>query len=280
MADIGLSWRDQLNRARQVVLQQEKRREVEKRLARERNEEALTARLKEDTPEAISHRMTELRQRFDHAARKLYPLPQLDEMQRDIEDLGDLLRFYVDCIKSFPKVFSPAHRQTFATVLSDIEGLANGLKRQLAQWEKVKELLDKTRFRPRQGEDDATLVAIAKEFSERAHDVTLSIPGDYFSREGDNFWTVDCGGKTLGYMKYWPAEDVVTFAVAQTDDVNFNKFLRGLLYRFGADGPMSKPLAAIRVKITFPKEAKFFADLGFIRTETQGPSDWIYSREL
>jgi hypothetical protein len=280
MSDSGLSWRDQLARVRQAVLVQEKRREVEKRLEQERNEEALTARLKEDTPEALSQRMSSLRQNFDHAARKLYPLPLLEQMQQDITDMRDQLHFYVDCMKSFPKVFSPAHRQALPALLDDVSGLIKGLDRQIAQWQTVKQALDKTRFRPRVSEDDAKLVAIAKDFSQRAHDVQLSIPGDYFSREGGNFWTADYDGSVLGYVKYWVNDGVVTFAFTTLDEVNYNKLVRALLYRFGAEGPMAKPLPGIRVKITFPKEAKFFSDLGFIRTETKGPSEWIYTREL
>lgn len=280
MAESGLGWRDQLTRVRSVVLEQEKRREVEKRLEQERNEGRLTERLKQDTPEALSHRLNDIKQRFDHVSRKLYPLPQLEAMSQEITDLRDLLAFYVDCMKSFGKVFNQSHRTMFPSLLSDVEGVVKGLERQIKQWTEIKPLLDKTQFRARKQEDDGPLVAITKEFSERAHDVTLSIPGDYFARENQNFWTIDTDGKVMGYMKYWAREDVVTFALAQPAEVNFNKFLRGLLHKFGAECPMGKPLAALRVKITFPREAKFFADLGFIRTETKGPSEWIYQREL
>lgn len=280
MSDSGLSWRDQLTQVRQRVLDQEKRREVEKRLERERNEEALTIRLKEDTPEALSQRMTALRQKFDAAARKFYPLPLLEEMRQNISDMSDLLNFYVDCIKSFPKVFSQGHRQAFPGLQDEASTLTKNIDKQLGQWQAVKVVLDKTQFRPRASDDDPKLVTLTKEFSERAHDVTLSIPGDYFGREGENFWVADYDGKVLGYVKYWANEGVVTFAFSPIEEVNYNKMLRGLLYRFGAQGPMPKPLAAIRVKITYPKEVKFFSDLGFVRSETKGPSEWIYSREL
>jgi len=280
MAESGLSWRDQLSRVRNVVVEQEKRREVEKRLERERNEGRLTERLKEDTPKALSHRLTELKQRFDHAARKLFPLPQIQAMSQEIIDLHDLLAFYVDCMRSFTKVFNQSHRSMFPSLLNDVKGVMKGMERQLKQWGAIKPILDNTQFRPRTSDDDAILVTIAKEFSQRAHDVPLSIPADYFSRENRDFWTIESEGKAIGYVKFWPRDEVVTFAVAQPNDINVNKFLRGLLYKFGAEGPLPKPQTAIRVKITFPREAKFFSDLGFIRTETKGPSEWIYTREL
>ena len=77
-----LSWRDQLTKVRDQVVEQEKRREIEKRLERERNEETLGRRLKSDTPEALAARFGEIRRAFDRDARKCYPLPQLESALR------------------------------------------------------------------------------------------------------------------------------------------------------------------------------------------------------
>ena len=278
--DEGLSWRDQLSKVRGKVVELEKRREVEKRLERERNEEALARRLKQDTPEALAQRFSESHRNFDYNARRFYPLPQLEKVSEEITEFADLLNFYTDCIKSFPRVFSPAHKAAFASLLADIAELRRGLDRQLGQWREIKAALDALQFRRRKPSDDAALVAAAKSFSDRAHKVPLSIPSDFFSRETDNFWVADCQGTPTGYMKYWPQEKVLTFALECGEKVNFTKYVRGVLYKFCAQGPLSEPLPVARVRIGFVREVKFFTDMGFVRAETKGPTDWIYQREV
>lgn len=278
--DEGLSWKAQLGQVRSRVEEMEERRATEKRLQRERNEQALTVRLKEDTPEALKHRFGEIRQRADRAARKFYPLPHLEKAIAEIGDFGDLVRFYADCIKSFPKVFAPNHKPTFASLLAEIGTLQRGLERQLKQWRDVNTVMEKVTFRAREGGDNAALVAVAKAFSEHAHSVPLSIPGDYFAHEKNDFWVADCEGAALGYVKYWPTEKVVAFALSPDVEVNFNKFVRGILYSFCARGPLSEPMPAVRVRVGYVREVRFFTDIGFVREETMGPSDWIYHREL
>lgn len=275
-----LSWRDQLTKVRDHVVEREKRREVEKRLERERNEEALSRRLKEDTPEALAARFGEIRRAFDRDARKCYPLPQLEEALAALTNFGDLLRFYNDCMKQFPKVFTPAHKTAIPAQLRELAETQQGLDRQLTQWREVKAALDRVQFRPRKPSDDAPLVAVAKLFSNRAHKVSLSLPNDYFSRENANFWVAELDGKAIGYVKYVPADQALSFAVEPGDKVNFNRFVRALLWKFCTQGPLPQPLPQARVRIAFVREVKFFTDMGFVRAEVKGPSDWIYQREV
>ncbi len=63
--------------------------------------------------------------------------------------------------------------------------------------------------------------------------------------------------------------------------VNFNKFVRGLLHKFHANKEIfPTPSPAVRVRVGYVRETKFFTDIGFVRSETLGPSDWIYQRGL
>jgi hypothetical protein len=275
-----LSWRDQLTKVRDHVVEQEKRRQIEKRLEQERNEEALGRRLKQDTPEALAARFGDIRRAFDRDARKFYPLPQLEEALTALTDYGDLLRFYNDCIKQFPKVFTAAHKTGIPALLKELGELQQGLDRQLAQWREVKTALDGVQFRARKPSDDAPLVAVAKSFSDRAHKVGLSLPNDYFSRENTNFWVAQLDAKPIGYVKYIAADQVLNFAIEPGDKVNFNKFIRALLWKFCSQGPLPKPLTHARVRVAFVREVKFFTDMGFVRAEVMGPSDWIYQREI
>jgi hypothetical protein len=286
MAAGELSWRDQLTKVRDHVVEQEKRREIEKRLEQERNEEALGRRLKQDTPEALAARFGDIRRAFDRDARKFYPLPQLEEALQSLTDFGDLIRFYDDCIKQFPKVFTPAHKTGIPAILREMTELQQGLDRQLAQWREVKTALEQVQFRARKPSDDAPLVAVAKSFSDRAHKVGLSLPNDYFSRENTNFWVAELGGKPIGYVKYMAADQALNFAIEPSaggqasEKVNFNKFIRAILWKFCSQGPLPTPLPQARVRVAFVREVKFFTDMGFVRAEVMGPSDWIYQREI
>ena len=275
-----LSWRDQLTQVRDHVVEQEKRREIDKRLEQERNEEALGRRLKQDTPEALAARFGDIRRAFDRDARKFYPLPQLEEALKALTDFGDLLRFYNDCMKQFPKVFTPAHKTGIPALLRDLGELQQGLDRQLAQWREVKTGLDHVQFRARKPSDDAPLVTVAKTFSDRAHKVGLSLPNDYFSRENTNFWVAEMEGKPIGYVKYMPADQALNFAIEPGEKINFSKFIRALLWKFCSQGPLPQPLPHARVRVAFVREVKFFTDMGFVRAEVKGPSDWINQREI
>jgi hypothetical protein len=177
-------------------------------------------------------------------------------------------------------VFTPQHKTTFAALLAELAELQRGLDRQLGQWREVKTLADTVAFRPRQPADDASLVAVAKKFNDRAHKVPLSIPGDFFSREKENFWVVEMQGAVVGHLKYAPTEKTLSFAIDPGEKGNFGKFIRGVLYKFCTQGPLPQQLTSVRVRVAFVREVKFFTDMGFVRAETKGPTDWIYQRDL
>jgi len=278
--DEGLSWRDQLKQVRTRVVTLEQRREADKRLQRERNEESLRARLKEDTPEVLAQKLNEVRRLSDRAARRFYPLPHVQKVLKDIGEFGDLLRFYSECMKPFGRVFTTNHKTTITKLLGELGNLQRGLDRQLGQWRELHTIMEKTSFRPRQASDNAPLVAAAKAFSERAHNIPLSIPGDFFAYENESFWVADCEGEVLGYVRYRPDDKAVTFALTPGTQVNFKKFVRGLLHKFHTAGPLPDKMDAVRVRIGYVREVKFFTDMGFVRAETKGQSDWIYQRQL
>ena len=280
IGDEGLSWREQLGRVRGHVVELQERRASDKRLERERNEQSLKRRLKEDTPDALNQTFNDIRRRSDRAARKFFPPQHIEAVLSDLSEFGDLLRFYADCMKSLAKVFSPAHKTTITSLLGDLGSLQRGLDRQLGQWRTVTSVTDKMVFRARQPSDDADLVAVAKAFSDRAHGVTLSIPNDFFAHENENFWVAECDGNALGYVKYWVEDKVVTFALFPPEKINFNKLVRGALYKFFMAGPAPEKMTAVRVRVGYVREVKFFTDIGFVRVQTKGPSDWLYEREL
>lgn len=276
----GLGWLSQLTKVREQVVSMEKRRETERRLERERNEQALGKRLKDDTAAALTARFADIHKRFDRDARKLYPLPFLEGVEKDVKDLNELLVFYEDCMKQFAKVFTPEHKTAIPSLIAQIKEMQAGLERQLGLWHEVKTATDTLTFRPRKPGDDPALVAASKAFSERAHKVALSIPGDIFAREGENFWVAEAAGAVVGHVKFYPADKTMSFAVVPAGTVNFTKFVRAALYKFCAQGPLPQPLTAVRVLVVFGREAKFFTDMGFVRAETKGPAEWVYQRDV
>jgi len=278
--DEALSWKAALGKVRNRVVTMEERRTREKKLERQRNESSLKEQLASDTAEALSARFADIRKRFDRGVRKFFPLKHIETVRQEIGELCDLLQFYKDCMKQFSKVFTPAHKTTIPNLLREIEDLNRGLDRQIRQWQKVADVTGPTGFRPRESADDAALVEVAKAFSMRAHKVPLSIPGDYFAHEDEDFWVAEAEGNVLGYVKFFPEEKVVTFALVPAVETNFKKFIRAILYRFLAEGPLPEKMDAARVRISYVREVKFFTDMGFVRTEVKGPSDWIYQREI
>jgi len=278
--DAQLSWKEQLNRLRGRVAELEKQREIRKRVQREQSEKALQKRLKRDTAEALTARFKALRERFEHDARKFYPAPSLKTIASELGEFKDLLQFYAEGLRQYPGVFTANHRSTVPRLLKAVDGLDKNLQRQLRQWSAVGAFVEDIRFRPRTAEDDPALVAVAKAFSERAHQVALSIPDDYFAHEAENFWTVERRGSVLGYVKFFPDLETVTFALAEPAKLNYIKFIRGVLHRFYTEGPLPVKPQRIRVRLSYHREVKFFTDLGFVRTAVRGPSDWIYERAL
>ena len=225
-------------------------------------------------------RFTELRRRFDKAARKFFPLPHIEQAAEEIREFGDLLRFYADCMKSFSRVFTQRHRTAIKSLLGELGTLQRGLDRQLKQWGGVNGVMEKLKFRPRAPEDDPALVTVAKGFSERAHKVPLRIPGDFFAHETNDFWVVESEGDVLGYVKYWRSDKSLSLALSAPEQVNFSKFVRGVVHKFCAGGAHGERVDMVRVRVGYVREVRFFTDMGFVRGETLGPSDWIYQREL
>lgn len=276
----GLGWMGQLTKVRDQVVEMEKRRETERKLERERNEQALGKRLKDDTAAALTSRFAEIHKRFDRDARKFYPLPFLESVEKDLNDLNELLVFYEDCMKQFAKVFTPEHKTAIPSLIAQIKDMHVGLERQLGQWREVKTASEPVTFRPRKSGDDPALVAASKSFSDRAHKVALSIPGDFFARESDHFWVAEVAGAVVGYVKFFPGDKTMNFALAPAGTVNFTKFVRAALYKFCVEGPLPQPLTAVRIHVAFGREAKFFTDMGFVRAETKGPAEWVYQRDV
>jgi len=276
--DSQLTWKQQLDRLRDRVVELEKQREIRKRVQREQSEKALQKRLKEDTAEVLTARFKTLRERFEHDARKFYPVPWLKQISSELEEFRDLLNFYAEGLRQYPNVFTANHKVTIPRLLREAEDMGKSLQRQLRQWAAVGDFVEDVRFRPRKPQDDPVLVAVAKAFSERAHQMELTIPGDYFAQETENFWTVERAGQILGYIKYSPDLQTISFALADQPNLNYTKFIRGVLHRFYAEGPLPQKPDRIRVRLSYHREVKFYTDLGFVRTEVRGPSDWIYER--
>jgi hypothetical protein len=280
--DHGLSWKDALSKVRRNVVEQENQRELERRLEQERNESDLRERLKVDTAESLNARTQAIRADFDQAVRKFCPIGDLDKVREAQQNLHDLLRFYESCFKRFGQVFSARHKSDIPRLRKELEELRRLLNRQDRQWKAIAEVLEEVSFVPRTPEHDEALLIVARDFSQRAHGIELSIPADYFVHESENFWVVETTEHVLGYVKLVEEDGArrLVFALSPVGKMNFNKYVRGILYKFATEGPPPEKLSAIRVRVTYQREVKFYTELGFTRTEIKGPSDWIYERPV
>ena len=275
-----MSWREQLASIRDDVEQMAARREEEQRLRLERSRESLKERLQKDTPEGLRKEFQDLRRECDRAARRFFPPDGLQAALDRVLDFEKRMLFYQGCRGEFADLFSTAVIQAIDGRMADIQNVKKGLDRQLGQWREVQEALEDLAFRARTEADDKPLVQAAKSFNERAHSISLSAPADFFAGEGEAFHIVVQAGQVIGYVKYWDDRDVVTLAVYPAVDINFPKFVRGVLYR-AYQGPLAdKKQDRARVRLSMSREVKFFTDLGFVRKETVSVNEWIFERPL
>lgn len=276
----GLDWQSQLAQLRGTVEEMEKRRAEEERLQLERSREGLVERLKKDTPASLNEESLNLRRECDRAARRFFPPHAIADVLGRLKDFRKRLQFYTDCKKDFKDLFPPDLSQVIGHCLRDVDKAKAGLERQLGQWREVEEALEHVSFRPRDEADGPALSQRAKEFSQRAHGMGLSIPNDFFASEGEGFHVVLIGEEVIGHVKYWDDKDVITFAIAPLENANFPKFVRGVLWK-AYQGPLAdKNQAKARVRLSMNKEVKFFTDLGFSRAETVSVNEWIFDRAL
>jgi len=276
MSPDNLSWRSKLTQVREKVVEQEKDREQRKIMEKERSRDSLAERLKRDTPEALNKQFSDLQKRCQTVARKLYPPDTLREQLASLATFGDRLRLYKDAQREHVSLFTAPVKDVINRLLNSMGEIQRSLDKQLGQWQGVEQILNTTAFRARQAaaraksSDDARLVEIAKSFSVEAYQVTLSLPSDYFTSEGTHFYVADspAAGGVYGYVRFWPREGGagnITFSVQAPEKVNFKKLVRGIVYAFCKHGPEPAAHGAILVRISDPREVKFYQELGFRR---------------
>jgi hypothetical protein len=279
--DSGDDWRAQLEKLRGNVEEMERKRAEEERLRLERSRESLQERLRHDTPESLNHQIQDLRKDCDRAARRFYPVEGIEQGQAKVQDFAKRIQFYRECEGQFSDLFTPPVKLAIARCHEEIEKIRWGLDRQLRQWGEIRDVLGNVAFRTRLAGDDKGLVQAAKQFSEAAHGMGLAIPPDFFSTEGAGFHVVAHQEAVLGYIRHWPDQRVVTFAVVPPSKLNFPKFIRGVLYKAYRSGPLAATGSnSVRVRLGMTREVKFFTDLGFVRSETVSVSEWVYERSL
>ncbi len=278
--DEELSWRDQLFRLRNKVVEAEKQRGEEKKRKLEHSREVIAERLKSDTPEALTRTFNELKKRHGGARREFFPLEPLEQGVKELGEFGGKLRFYKESQKEYPKLLTSRHKQTIDKLLKSVGELQRSLEKQIVQWRRVKEILEATRFRPREPEDDPGLLDVAKRFHTRAYEIELRLPSDFFAGESEDFYVAELDGKPYGYVKYLRSDGMFSFALVGVRDANFGKLVQGFLYCFCKSGIMAGSPDAVKVRLSHPDEVKFYTNLGFQRTETRGVSSWTYSRKL
>ena len=279
MSPDNLSWRSKLTQVRDKVVEQEKDREQRKLMEKERSRESLAEKLKRDTPEALTKQFNDLQKRCQTVARKLYPPDTLREQLASLAAFGDKLRLYKDTQREHPTLFSVPMKEVVNRLLNSMGEIQRSLDKQLGQWEGVEQILNTTAFRPRKPSaavprsgagDDVRLIEIAKSFSQEAYQVALSLPSDYFASETTHFFVADspAAGGVYGYVRFWPRDGgagEITFAAQAPQKVNFKKLVRGIVYVFCKRGPEPAAHGAIQVRLSDPREVKFYQELGFRR---------------
>ena len=273
-----LSWREQLHQVRNRVTEAEQQRALRRKLDLEKTRDGLRRRLSQDTPAALLSQFNGLRLAYERAVRKLYPPTLLQEQQTNLAEFGEKLRFYRDCRKDHPELFTSEMRQTITRLLKDMGALQRGVDRQLRQWEPVEMILERTIWRPPAGNVGTTLLEICKTYNQFAFEISLSLPADFYAGELENYHLAfyEEEAEPYGFVQYVPDGEVIVFAVAPFEEVNFRKLIRGFAYSFYSSARNDTKAKAARVRLTHPAEFKFFSELGFSRAETRSINESVY----
>ncbi len=272
------SWREQLRHVRSRVDEAEQQRAMRRKLDLEKTKDGLRRRLAQDSSAALLGQFNDLRLAYERIVRKLYPPTLLHEQQTGLAEFGEKLRFYRDCQKDHPDLFSSEIRQTITRLLKEMGGLQRGVERQLRQWEPVEVILERTNWRPPAGKVGAALLEISKAYNEFAFEIALSVPADFYSGELDNYHLAYYEEETepYGFVQYVPDGEMIVFAVVPFEEVNFRKLARGFVSDFYSSADKEIKAKAARVRLTHPDEFKFFNDLGFSRAETRSINESVY----
>jgi uncharacterized protein YaaR (DUF327 family) len=274
------SFREQLLAIRHQVAEAEEEREQKKREERERTKEKLAEELKQNPPERLSQQLKAIEESYKSVGKRFYPVEAIEECIRELEGFEELVKRYLRYQERYPDIYSESLQRGLKQLKQGIADLRDKIQPQWDQWASVANLLKTTEFRQRQKGDEGRLVEVAKVFHERAHGIDLNIPKSLFAAKRDNFYVAASGDGIFGYFEAFPEEKRVSFGIAPPQGVNFTKLVRGIVHHFCTKGPTSLPKDEVNVRIYSREEVKFYTELGFIRAETLGMSDWMYQKKV
>ena len=278
--DNGGSWRDQLSVVKDKVVEAKRLEELEEKLQIQRSRDGILEKLKEDTPDALGRQFRALENAFRSGGRELFPAETIIGAAEQLQVLSDKAEFYLDAVGKFDDIFTEAHQQALAKLQHDLPKLKERFDKQVAEWSNVKIVVDGTKFRHKLPEDEPTLAHIAKTFYNRAHGIDLNLPKQFFARKAENFHVATFQDIPYAYGEVSDVPDTFALAVGEVLGTNFTKLARGFMYRWCREGFSAKKLDTLSVRVTSRDEVKFYTGLNFLRSQTRGMSDWIYSRKV
>ena len=278
-SDNGGSWREQLSKVKDKVVETERRTELERKLQVQRTKESIAEQLEADTPDELERRFRGLQDALRAGGRELFPVKTMLDAAKQLDDLSDRIEFYVDTLNKFEDVFPAPYKDLLPRLQANIADLKERSAKQVEEWSNVKIVTDATKFRAKQPDDDPTLLHIAKTFYERAHGIDLNLPKHFFSKKAEGFHVATFQDIPYAYVEVGDVKDSVTIVVGEVLGANFVKLVRGCMYTWCRRGPLGKS-DAISVRVMSRDEVKFYKGLNFLRSGTRGMSDWVYSRKV
>ena len=274
------SFREQLMAIRPTVEAAAEDREQREREKRERTKDKLVEELKQNPPEQFLQQIRDLEDAYKVTNKRFCPGPAIQDCVQELDRLEEKVKRYTYYLDRFPDIYSESMKRSLKQIPPASAAVRKKIGPQWEQWQSIEELLAKTEFRARKKGDETALVDTAKEFHKRAHGMQLDVPKSLFAAKRDNFFVVAAESTLMGYFESFPDEKRVTFALVPPAGVNFIKFVRGTVHKFCTAGPTELPRDLVNLRLYGREEVKFYTDLGFMRTETLGMSDWLYQRKF
>jgi len=280
ISDDAKSFRAQLLAIRPQVEEAEKERELNEQEEKDRTRDKLAEELKKIPPDQFFRHLRELEGHYKAANKNFCPMEAIRGCLSQLDEFKEKVDRYQYYRGRFADIFTDSMQRSLDEAGRTMSALRETIDSQWQQWQEVSELVNKVNFRLRTKKDDTDLIEVAKTFHQRAHGIQLDVPKNYYGGKGDQFFVAEVEDKCVGHFEFYPSENRIAFAIITLKGINFIKLVRALVENFCREGPVPSPLDTVNIRLYDRQEVKFYTDLGFMRAETLGMSDWLYQRKL
>ena len=219
------NWRKQLSVVKDKVVESEKQKELEIKLHIQRTRDGIAEKLAEDTPEALEQRYRDIEAGFRAGGKELCPVAVMEQAAKGLEELTEKVMYYRGAMKEYEDLFPDPYPLVFNKISTGVDKLNERSAKQAGEWANVKFVMDDTKFRRKETEDEPTLIHVAKTFHTKAHGIALNLPKAFFAKKTDSMWVATFQDIPYAYVMETDVPGTFTIAVGEVIGTNFVKLV-------------------------------------------------------